>query len=382
MGPFPATSAGNDGIATIVDHKSKWTHLVPCSLKMSAPQAVRLVEREVVRLHGIPDMIVTDRDVRFTASFWKQFWEVWGTRLGMSTAYHPQTDGLTERGNRTAAQVIRTMIDTTQKDWDLTLPMVELAINSAVHASTGVSPFMMNYGREATLPVDVQLRTRVAAATNPAAGEMAAKMKRIWDGTVRKMDAAKSRQKEAADKKRSEAAFAVGDKVLLSTANVRMVGAKELKRSVKFSAKFIGPFNVIAVINPNAYKLELPDNFKMHPTVNISHLRRYVDGAAQFPDREVENWRPSGEKVRDANGELEYEVEKIMAQRGPQGRREYFIKWKGYPIYESTWEEEEALQNAQQILRRFRNELAERQEELTGIFNGLESEAVLKPAKV
>ncbi len=86
--------------------------------------------------------------------------------------------------------------------------------------------------------------------------------------------------------------------------------------------------------------------------------------------------------MRDANGELEYEVEKVMAQRGPRGRREYFIKWKGYPIYESTWEEEDALKNAQQALRRFQREAERRQEELAGIFKGSESETVAKPAKV
>jgi len=170
--------------------------------------------------------------------------------------------------------------------------------------------------------------------------------------------------------------------VLLSTANIKMIGKKELKRSVKFTAKYIGPFDVIAVINPNAYKLDLPEQFKMHPTVNISHLRRYVDGSAQFPDREVEDWRPAGEKVRDANGELEYEVQKIMAHRGKGRHKQYFIRWKGYPIYEATWENEEALENAQEELERYRREKMRTEEELAGIFKGVESVAVVSSAKV
>jgi hypothetical protein len=341
-----------------------------------------MVMREAVRLHGAPEVIVSDRDVRFTATFWKQFWESLGAKLGLSTAYHPETDGQTERENRTAAQVIRSMINTEQNDWDIHLPMVELAVNSAVQASSGVSPFKMNYGREAALPIDTQLQTSIATEANPAAAALVKRMQEVWKEASKRLVAAKERQKKVADKKRRESEFKVGDKVLLSTENIRMIGAAELKRSVKFSAKFIGPFRIVAVINANAYKLELPEKFSMHPTVNVSRLRRFVDGAEQFPDREVENWRPTGQKVRDANGEIEFEVEKIIAQRGTRGRRQYLIKWKGYPVYESTWEPVAALENAQQALRRFHKTVEEKEDALTGIFKVVESEAGQQSVKV
>jgi Chromo (CHRromatin Organisation MOdifier) domain len=273
-------------------------------------------------------------------------------------------------------------VNAEQSDWDVHLPMVELAVNSAVQASSGVSPFKMNYGREAALPMDVQLQTRIATEANPAAAELVGRMRQVWKEAGKKLEAAKVRQKRTADKKRSESEFKVGDKVLLSTENIRMIGAAELRRAVKFSAKFIGPFRIVAVVNANAYKLELPEKFSMHSTVNVSRLRRFVDGAAKFPDREVEDWRPTGEKVRDANGEMEFEVEKIIAQRGVRGKRQYLVKWKGYPVYESTWEPVEALENAQKVLRRFHKQVDATEEELTGIFKEVESEAGGNPVKV
>jgi hypothetical protein len=271
------------------------------------------------------------------------------------------------------------MVNEEHDDWDVHLPMVELAVNSAVQASSGVSPFKMTYGREAALPLDVQLGTEVATAPNPTALKLVTRMQKVWKEATTKLEAAKSRQKKNADRKRSEEEFKVGDKVLLSTEHIKLVGAKELQRSVKFGAKFIGPFPIEKVVNANAYKLTLPPKFGMHSTVNISQLRRFVDGQQRFPDREVEDWRPDGIKVvRDANGQLEFEVEKVLAQRGTERRRQYLVKWKGYPLYEATWEAAESLGNAKAKLKQFLDSVGkgeeERLQQLTCIFKGVESE--------
>ena len=382
MGPFRMTKAGMDGIAVIVCHFSKMKHIVPISMRMSAREAVKMVMKEVVRLHGAPEVIVHDRDVRFTARFWTEYWKLMGAKLGVSTAYHPQTDGQTERENRTIGAVIRSVINEDQDDWDVTLPLVELAVNSAVQASTGVSPFKMVYGREATLPLDVVLRTPITTIANPAVEELWLRMKQLWEESQKAMGAAKSRQKQDADKKRRALEFTVGDKVLLSTAHIRLKGAKELQRSVKFAAKFIGPFPVVRVVNANAYELKLPDSFNMHAVVNVERLKRYVDGADQFPDREVDDWRPSGEKVEDENGELEWEVDKIVAQRGGERKRQYLVKWKGFATWESTWESPANLQHAKAKLKQFHRAVAQQEEQsgeqLMAIFKGVESVAGLK----
>jgi Integrase zinc binding domain/Chromo (CHRromatin Organisation MOdifier) domain len=362
VGPLPKTKRGNDGIMTLVDRFAKLKHLVPIRMTIGAREAVGLVWQEVVRLHGVPECLVHDRDPRFTAGFWKAFWQQLQTQLGVSTAYHPQTDGQTERENRTVGEMVRSFVNEEQTDWDEYLPSLELAMNSAVQASTGFSPFHMVYGREAPLPVDVKLKTPVSSAANPAVEELHKKLEEVWKKATKNLERAQERQKRTADKKRRAEEFAVGDKVLLSTENIRMVGSKELKRAVKFAARYIGPFKVERVVNANAYRLELPDSFGIHPTVNITRLKRYVDGAKQFPSREVEEWRPSGEVVLDANGQLEWEVEKVLAQRGRKRSQQYLVKWKGYPLWEATWEKAENLENAAEKVAEFEGRMGQEEE--------------------
>jgi hypothetical protein len=363
IGPLPLTKTGMNGIAMMVDRFTKMKHPVPINMTLTAPQAVMLVVKNVVRLHGVPEVIVSDRDPRFTAGFWKEFWSCWETKLGMGTAYHPQTDGQTERENRTLVEAVRSFVKEDQKDWDEHLPLLELALNSAKQSSTGESPFMMMYGREAVLPVDVQLQTPIATAANPAVGQLQQKMKEAWERATKSIERAQIRQQKSANKKRRAVEYSVGDKVWLSTAHIQLRGDKELERTMKFSAKFIGPFEILEVKNANAYKLKLPEKFQMHAVVNVDRLKKFVDGTDQFPSREVEEWRPSGEVVRDANGELEWEVERIIAQRGSERNRSYLVKWVGYPLYESSWEPKRNLENAQRKVAEFQQRLKEGQKQ-------------------
>src|SRR6202034_1926587 len=130
----------------------------------------------VVRLHGMPERILSDRDPRFTAHFWKAFWAGFGTTLSMSTAYHPQTDGQTENANKTLEIMLRSVIDFSQNDWDEHLAAAELAINNSKSETTGFSPFYLFYGREARMPLDLALAplTKAAEIDNPTAAEQTA----------------------------------------------------------------------------------------------------------------------------------------------------------------------------------------------------------------
>jgi len=383
IGPLPVTKSKFNAVLTVVDHFTKWKVLVPVSTTLTAEEVAKVLMNTVVAGYGTPSMIVSDRDVRFTAGFWKQWWAAVGTKLGMSTAYHPQTDGQSERENRTAMQVMRSVIGDSHNDWDEKLPMIQFAMNSAKQASTGKSPAMMMFGRELATPFDVKLGTSVV--TNPAVEEMRLRLERVWAEATKKMEQSQVRQKRNADEHRRQEMFAVGDKVLLSTEEIRLIGTRELKRTVKFLPKFIGPFTVSRVVNPNAYTLDLPPSMQIHPTVNVSRLRRYVDGEQQFPDRCVDDYRPSA-VVKDKNDEqMEWEVEKILAERGSGRRKQYLVKWKGFPGFESTWESTESLENAQESLKEFREALrvysmlSSRGEELrlTEIFKGVESETEL-----
>ena len=146
---------------------------------------------------------------------------------------------------------------------------------------------------------------------------------------------------------------------MLSTENIRLVGSKELKRTVKFAARYIGPFRVEAVVNANAYKLELPATFQMHPTVNITRLKRMWMEQQQFPSREVEMWQPDGRWCWTTMGRRSGRWRGCWRSGERERGRQYLVKWKGWPLWEATWERESNLENAQEKLNEFRKQVEE-----------------------
>ena len=150
IGPLPESAnrmGGYDMICVIIDLLTSVVHLVPTRQTYRAIDVAKLIFEQVYRLHGIPERIVSERDSLFTSKFWKRLHYLVGTRLYMSLAFHPQTDGTIERVNRTVTQMIRQCVRPDQKDWVVKLPAVEFAINSARSSTTRFSPFQLNYGR-------------------------------------------------------------------------------------------------------------------------------------------------------------------------------------------------------------------------------------------
>ena len=180
----------------------------------------------------------------------------------MSTAYHPQTDGQTERANRTLEEMLRSRINFNQNDWDEHLSAAEMAFNNAMQSSTGFTPFYLNYGQEIPLPLDqlspVFVRHRIQMQPNVFKGCVP-----ILNRARVNIERAQQRQAKYADQHRREVRFNVGDRVLLSTEHLRMVG--DDKRTPKFSCKFLGPFRIKRVVNDNAYELDLPAAMRIHP---------------------------------------------------------------------------------------------------------------------
>ena len=145
MGPFPK-SHGYDYLWVIICRLTSMVHLIPVNTTIKASELASLYIKEVVRLHGLPDSIVSDRDTKFTSIFWREIHRILGTKLLMSTAFHPETDGASERVNRSIGQVLRTLIRPDQTDWVEKLAITEFAINSNISSSTGFAPFELNYG--------------------------------------------------------------------------------------------------------------------------------------------------------------------------------------------------------------------------------------------
>ena len=145
MGPLPKLDKF-DYLLVVIDRLTSQVHLVLTIMTVSVRGVAWLILKEVVRLHGIPESIVSDRDTKFTSIFWKELHRLMGSKLLMSTVFHPQTDGATERANRSIAQILHTVVSNDQQDWSDKCLMVEFTINSSVNATTGYAPFELNYG--------------------------------------------------------------------------------------------------------------------------------------------------------------------------------------------------------------------------------------------
>ena len=360
---LPRTRRGHDAIVVFTDKLSKLAHTAPTTTTVSAAALARLMIREVVRLHGVPEAIISDRDPRFTAHFWRAAWTRLGSRLDMSTAFHPQTDGQTERANRTFEEMIRPNVNFQQDDWDEHLDAIELAYNDSIHASTGFTPFYLTYGREVSTPIDHALATGCAPPTdNPAADHFVKSLTADLERARTNLERAQQRQAHYANQRRRHATFAVGDRVLLSTEHLQIVSGDDQHRTAKFLPKYIGPFKIKRVVNDNAYELDLPAQLQIHPVLNISRLRPYRDGRALFPDRPAAVTRPPPEVHED--GSPVYEVKGILAKRHRRNKIEYLVEWEGYPIEEATWEPATNLaeDNAQEAIDEFEQRVLEDQD--------------------
>lgn len=354
IGPLPTTRAGHNAILTVVDKFSKFSHFIPCHMSSSAAVVASLVFDNVIRHHGMPSTIISDRDVRFTAVFWKTVWQRLGTRLAMSTAWHPQTDGQSERANRTVEQYVRSFINYKQTNWDTLLTTAELSYNNTVNPSTGYTPFFLQTGQHPRLPVSVGVES-----TCEAAEDMLSNLSKCLEHCADNLQEAQHKQKQYADKRRQDVQYSVGDMVLLR--------ANHLKHDAltgKFTSKYIGPVEVVSKISDLVYKLQLPLSMsRTHNTFHVSRLRRYTPSPPQFSTRVT---LPPSEPPAELldNGEEVWEVERILKKRtrryGRGSRTEYLVKWKNCAVESSTWEPTTSLAQCQWSIDEFHRSLSNR----------------------
>ena len=331
-------SEGYTAVAVFVDRLTKMVHFAPCTKEVTASDYARLFVDTVFRHHGLPDVIISDRDPRFTSKFWTTLFELLGTDLRFSTAFHPQTDGQSEVTIRTLENFLRPYVERNPHTWVKQLALAEFAANNTVNASTGYTPFFLEAGQDPTVPMSLlgpQVQTK-----NQAVNDMVDRMKEALESAHENIKSAQMRMKRAVDKKRREETFAEGDEVVITTKHLRNL---DLHLPVKLRRRWVGPFAVCKVVSPVAYRLSLPQGWQIHPTFHVSKLKRYLR-SDEFV-REVEP--PPPDLVE---GTLEYEVEGILRDKGKGARRRYLVLWKGYPLSEATWEPEEHLSNAQPIL--------------------------------
>ena len=327
VGPFPDVN-GFNYVWVIICRLTSMLHLIACRVTDTAADLATVYIREVVRLHGVPESIVSDRDSKFTSRFWREVHRLLGTKLLMSTAFHPQTDGASERAIRNVGQILRSVVEPDQRNWLEKLPMVEFAINSSVSASTGFAPFELNYGYMPKMSSFPSIPGSFPGAT--AFAERARhNLEQAHDALIE----AHVNSTHQANKRRDGDVpiFRVGDLVYLSTANLSLPKG----RARKLAPKYIGPYAVLeAHPETSTYKLDIPPDLKrrrIHATFNVSLLKPHEPNDEYlFPAREASRFYDFGEPSNP-----EWLVDKITGHRWTYGSLEYLVHWTSG---EHTWE--------------------------------------------
>ncbi|GJP30443.1 hypothetical protein CLOM_g1710 [Closterium sp. NIES-68] len=254
---------------------------------------------------------------KFTSKFWKELMSLLGTKLAMSSAYHPQTDGQTERLNQIVEQLLRAACKDEISKWDLHLPVLEFAYNNTTHAATGQTPFFLCYGRH---PLTLQKPT--TSATVQPAHDFITTMHQLWDRTHKRLLDIQQQQKRQADRHRNDHTITVGDQVLLDTRNLDIGHLPS-----KLRPRFCGPFLI-------------------HNAFHVQLLKPYRDPNTIFVGRQP----PPPPPVLVQN-EPEYEVESVLAHRRRRnGTVKLLIRWKGYDPSEDSWVPEYDMGNARRPL--------------------------------
>ncbi|GJU19288.1 putative reverse transcriptase domain-containing protein [Tanacetum coccineum] len=331
---LPKTSSGQDTIWVIVDRLTKSAHFLPMKETDSMEKLTRQYLKEVVSRHGVPVSIISDRDSKFTSHFWKSLNEALGTQLDMSTAYHPQTDGQSERTIQTLEDMLRACVIDFGKGWDRHLPLVEFSYNNSYHTSIKVAPFEALYGRKCRSPI-CWAEVGDAQLTGPKiVHETTEKIIQI----KKRIQAARDRQKSYADRRRKPLEFEVGDKVMLKVSPWK--GVIRFGKRGKLNPRYIGPFKILAKVGTLAYRLELPEQLsRVHSTFHVSNLKKcFVDEPLAIPLDEIQiddklNFIEEPVEIMDR------EVKRLKQSRIPIVK----VRWNSRRGPEFTWEREDQM---------------------------------------
>jgi len=320
----------------------KMVHFISTTEKTSAEGLARLFRDNVWKLHGLPESIISDRGPQFAAGLMRELNGMLGIKSKLSMAFHPQTDGQTERINQELEQYLRMFIDHRQEQWPEWLGTAEFAYNNKTHSSTKTSPFKANYGQDPRMGFEGRKKEKYQGAE-----KFIEKMKKIQEEAKAVLGKAQEEMKKYTDRRRGEVDnYKVGDLVMLRTKDLKyqMVG----RRTEKLTERFVGPYKIKKIVSSNAVELELPSTVKIHLVVNVSRVRQYVG--------QVEGQRKEQPAPVIIEGEEEWEVERILNKRRVRGKNKYLVHWKGFTAESDTWEGRENLENAKEAIEEFERE--------------------------
>jgi hypothetical protein len=337
---LPMTTSGFDAITVIVDKLTKMCHLAPVTKDISGVEVAKLFVDRVYCLHGLPKIIISDRDTKFTSEFWEQLHAILGTKLKFSTAFHPQTDGQTERMNRVLEDMLRHYIDPSQTDWDQHLSIAEFAINNAYHEGMKATPFWLNNFKHPRTPLSLHLKSSTSVEARHLADRLVDDLKIAKQSLL----SAQQRQATHANKRRRKLVFKVGEEVMLSTANIRLKAVG----SPKLLPRYVGPFKVTEKLSAVVYRLVLPERWRIHDAFHVSLLKPY---------HKSDRLQPLPPPLEFDGDDDVFEVERVLlhrdVKRGKRTVREFLLKWKGYGAEHNTWEPERNIINCNEVLEQY-----------------------------
>ena len=327
-------SEGYNAVLVVVDRFTKMAHFIACTDKTDAAMTANFLISYIFKLHGLPDEIISDRGPQFKARLWKQVLQSLKITRKLSTAYHPETDGQTERINQILEQYLRCYINYSQDNWFPLLSLAEFAYNNGPNDRG--SPFFLNYGYHPRMDF---LTKNVPPGVPPSLD--AKKLELIRARAHQILLRAAENSKKYSDRRRKDAQFRIGQDVFISTANM-----STNRPSKKLDYKKIGPYPIIAKINDVAFKVKLPRNMRIHPVFHVSLLE------PAFADPDPNRKRPPPPPLL-IDAEFEYVVEGILDSRYFRNKLQYLVKWQGFSQQESTWEAATNLRNSANFITEF-----------------------------
>ena len=340
---FNKDKHGYDNVLVIVDRLSKESISVPCYKTTTAEEMASLFIYHIWRYFGPPDSIVSDRGPQFISHFWTEFCRLLGTKLKLSTAHHPQTNGQTEIMNQYLEQRLRPFVNYYQDNWSELLPMMDYAQLTLPHSSIGMSPFEARNGFKARTSfdwTDPTSTTEFPTLSSEKARQRIQLIHDSWKLARDMMARSQSRMIKSANAHRREIDFDVGDYVWL---NIKYWNTA--RPSLKLDNNSSGPFKIIAK-KGNSFTLQLPASMKIHPVMSPDKLRKSatdpLPGQVNEPEDPVE-----------IAGDIEYEVEEVLAVEKQWNQLKYRVKWKGYEEEDLEWYAPSDLKGAPHKLKAF-----------------------------